>query len=343
MINNIKAEKIRDNQNYSENETNFGLKSEKDYTEVNTRQVEEEMNYGHFPPSYGQFPPQYYFPGTWPQNNQDQNHVLSQAMHQHTAAAAAANMYATSSMYADPNSINQYANDAIFNSAGGSGEEECPQCSSKFIRSQGKLDPNNPQNMICQSCFENATSSTATPNVAKSTSSSSSSAVNLYHGGRNLKREKKVKTCPNCKTQTTSLWRKFKSADEVQRELEKKEGGKDREIDTSRPEFEGELGCNPCVLYWKLHGKHRPLELQRDGPLVTRKRKRKEKPFVDKYDPSLMHKQYSPMYWPVHQNNQAGYPFFQSNNFLTNNVYQTSNVLGPSEYPSSSKSLHHPS
>lgn len=64
----------------------------------------------------------------------------------------------------------------------------------------------------------------------------------------------KVKTCPNCKTQTTSLWRKFKSADEVQRELEKKEGGKDREIDNSKPEFEGELGCNPCVLYWKLHG-----------------------------------------------------------------------------------------
>ena len=30
--------------------------------------------------------------------------------------------------------------------------------------------------------------------------------------------------------------------------------------------------------------KHRPLELQRDGPLVTRKRKRKEKPFADKYD-----------------------------------------------------------
>ena len=28
------------------------------------------MNYGHFPPSYGQFPPQYYFPGSWPQNNQ---------------------------------------------------------------------------------------------------------------------------------------------------------------------------------------------------------------------------------------------------------------------------------
>ena len=71
---------------------------------------------------------------------------------------------------------------------------------------------------------------------------------------RNLKREKKVKTCPNCKTQNTSLWRKFKSADEVQRELEKKEGNKDREIDSSKPQFEGELGCNPCVLYWKLHG-----------------------------------------------------------------------------------------
>ena len=91
-----------------------------------------------------------------------------------------------------PETIIVLRSDAIFNSAGGSGEEECPQCSSKFIRSQGKLDPNNPQNMICQSCFENATSSTATPNVAKSTSSSSSSAVNLYHGGRNLKREKKV-------------------------------------------------------------------------------------------------------------------------------------------------------
>ena len=41
------------------------------------------------------------------------------------------------------------------------------------------------------------------------------------------------------------------------------------------------------------------------------------------------------MYWPVHQNNQAGYPFFQSNNFLANNVYQTSNVLGgPGDYVS---------
>ena len=83
--------------------------------------------------------------------------------------------------------------DAIFDSAG---EEECPQCSSKFIRAQGKIDPNNPQNLICQSCYENAQSTTnTTTNItpaAKSTSSSSSSAVNLYHGGRSMKREKKV-------------------------------------------------------------------------------------------------------------------------------------------------------
>ena len=117
-------------------------------------------------------------------------------------------------------------------------EEECPQCSSKFLRSQGKFDPNNPKNLICATCFE----------AIHPSGGSTSPAV------RSLKREKKVKTCPNCKTQTTSLWRKFKSADEVQRELEKKEGGKDREIDSSKPEFEGELGCNPCVLYWKLYG-----------------------------------------------------------------------------------------
>ena len=117
-------------------------------------------------------------------------------------------------------------------------EEECPQCSSKFLRSQGKFDPNNPKNLICATCFEQI----------------HPSGGSTYPAVRSLKREKKVKTCPNCKTQTTSLWRKFKSADEVQRELEKKEGGKDREIDSSKPEFEGELGCNPCVLYWKLHG-----------------------------------------------------------------------------------------
>ena len=53
-----------------------------------------------------------------------------------------------------------------------------------------------------------------------------------------------------------------------------------------------------------------------------------------------MHKQYSPMYWPVHQNNQPGYPFFQSNNFLANNVYPASNVLGhtPTDYVSKNQS-----
>jgi len=266
----------------------------------------ENMNYGHFPPSYGQFPPQYYFPGSWSQNNQEQNHMINQMQH----AAATANMYASAGMY-DPVTLNPYANDSILNP---DAEEECPQCSTKFLRSQGKFDPNNPKNLICATCFE-----TIHP-----------SGGSTYPAVRSLKREKKVKTCPNCKTQTTSLWRKFKSADEVQRELEKKEGGKDREIDSSKPEFEGELGCNPCVLYWKLHGKHRPLELQRDGPLVTRKRKRKEKPFADKYDHNLMHKQYNPMYWPVHQNGQSSYSFFQNNSFLANNVYPTNMV--PNDY-----------
>ena len=123
-------------------------------------------------------------------------------------------------------------------------EEECPQCSAKFIRGQGKADPNNPKHLICPTCYENQINHHANIN-------------NSFHATapRNtIKREKKIKTCPNCKTQTTSLWRKFKSADEVQRELEKKEGGKERQIDASKPEYEGELGCNPCVLYWKLHG-----------------------------------------------------------------------------------------
>ena len=132
-------------------------------------------------------------------------------------------------------SHNNFRLDSILNP---DAEEECPQCSSKFLRSQGKFDPNNPKNLICATCFE----------------AIHPSGGSTYPAVRSLKREKKVKTCPNCKTQTTSLWRKFKSADEVQRELEKKEGGKDREIDSSKPEFEGELGCNPCVLYWKLHG-----------------------------------------------------------------------------------------
>ena len=125
-------------------------------------------------------------------------------------------------------------------------EEECPQCSAKFIRGQGKSDPNNPKHLICSTCYDNTQMNTHHSGTLNNYSNPSSR--------NSIKREKKIKTCPNCKTQTTSLWRKFKSADEVQRELEKKEGGKERQIDSSKPEYEGELGCNPCVLYWKLHG-----------------------------------------------------------------------------------------
>ncbi|CBY41697.1 unnamed protein product, partial [Oikopleura dioica] len=81
-------------------------------------------------------------------------------------------------------------------------------------------------------------------------------------------------------TTTTSLWRKFKTADEVKKTIQKKKPSVS--IDRSRPEIEGQLGCNACTLYWSLHGavqRHRPLELARpDAPLTQRKRKRTKKP-----------------------------------------------------------------
>ena len=52
--------------------------------------------------------------------------------------------------------------------------------------------------------------------------------------------------CSNCKTQTTSLWRR---------------------------NIQGQIVCNACGLYVKLHKKDRPMDMRKD---IVRTRNRKE-------------------------------------------------------------------
>ena len=42
--------------------------------------------------------------------------------------------------------------------------------------------------------------------------------------------------------------RKFKAAEEV------KSKRPDKNVDDSRPDMKGKIGCNACCLYWALHG-----------------------------------------------------------------------------------------
>lgn len=60
--------------------------------------------------------------------------------------------------------------------------------------------------------------------------------------------------CANCKTSTTTLWRRNTS---------------------------GESVCNACGLYYKLHNVERPLTMKKDG-IQTRNRKLKTK--IKKFD-----------------------------------------------------------
>ena len=96
-------------------------------------------------------------------------------------------------------------------------------------------------NFICQNCYNRQVQS-APPAPA-------------HPATMRGKREKKPKSCPNCNMTNTTLWRKFKSADEVEKEIGKNSKIKDRaKVDRTRPDLEGVLGCNACTLYWKLHG-----------------------------------------------------------------------------------------
>jgi len=122
------------------------------------------------------------------------------------------------------------------------------------MRETGKPDPKT-GNMLCPAC---------SPRTWEASSVGSTGHPTLLTNSRN-KREKQNKKCPNCQTTTTSLWRKFKTADEVKKTIQKKKPSVS--IDRSRPEIEGQLGCNACTLYWSLHGVSlfiKPVWLQAD-------------------------------------------------------------------------------
>lgn len=65
-----------------------------------------------------------------------------------------------------------------------------------------------------------------------------------------------VLTCANCGTNTTTLWRRNK---------------------------EGSPVCNACGLYYKVHGRIRPIELKKDN-IQTRKRKQTKSKLLPSYD-----------------------------------------------------------
>ena len=113
-------------------------------------------------------------------------------------------------------------------------ELECPRCGRTVTREQGKTDMKT-GDLLCHPCFQQL-NQTSLPI-------------------RNPKRDKKDKVCPNCHTKTTTLWRKFKSADEIEKTCAKNMKIKDpKSVDRTRNDLEGKLGCNACTLYWKLHG-----------------------------------------------------------------------------------------
>lgn len=186
---------------------------------------------------------------------------------------------------------------------------ECPSCGVSVDRQTGKPDMKT-GNLLCSNCFNR---------LAQSTSGTTQSHPGPIRG----KREKKPKECPNCHSQNTTLWRKFKTADEIEKDIGKNSKIKDRtKVDRSRPDLEGVLGCNACTLYWKLHGKHRPMELVREGPPTQRKRKRKEKPEDSaKFMQGNMFGRFSQwnnsMYWNM-QNSLQSYQIPPNGHFIQN-------------------------
>ena len=60
---------------------------------------------------------------------------------------------------------------------------------------------------------------------------------------------KRENICVNCGCRNATLWRKLKSADEVQTKRP------EIKVDRSKDHLAGQLACNPCALYWSMHGR----------------------------------------------------------------------------------------
>ena len=73
------------------------------------------------------------------------------------------------------------------------------------------------------------------------------SSTNSTRRGR-VSRPKRENTCVNCGCKNATLWRKLKSADEIQAKKP------DLKVDRSKDHLAGQLACNPCALYWSMHG-----------------------------------------------------------------------------------------
>ena len=97
-------------------------------------------------------------------------------------------------------------------------------------------------NQICKDCY--------TKNVRNRLNTGSSYTTQSSGLGRyRSKPTKAEKKCANCGTAQTTLWRKFKSKEEIKIKHKNKEA---QVIDAER-DLQGKTGCNACCLYWSLH------------------------------------------------------------------------------------------
>jgi len=93
-----------------------------------------------------------------------------------------------------------------------------------------------------------------------------SSTQNSSRRGR-VSRPKRENVCVNCGCKNATLWRKLKSADEIQAKKP------ELKVDRAKDHWAGQLACNPCALYWSMHGRHRLKEHTVDYVPLRRKSK----------------------------------------------------------------------
>lgn len=143
-----------------------------------------------------------------------------------------------------------------------------------------------------ESSFNYHQSSTRSSNFQSSFSSNSISLENsqlLKHKLKNsklpMRKPKKFLQCSNCNTKTTPLWRKYN---------------------------QGELLCNACGLFYKLHGVLRPLNDRVDK--------------IDKFDQSLPHTETQNDQKDEYSNNDTNSNFIKSDKMDNDIVLQSDNL-----------------